>query len=148
MKKINHEINTDYLESIYKTPKFIDQVNKMVLRMKDFRKNHKFDAIAFTGTSGAAMAYILSYKLKLPLICVRKDDKNHFGQSIEGCISALTYVIVDDFISSGSTIIRIHKQIKKEMPEAKPVAVFLYSDRQADRYFPLSDGKIPIKRLR
>lgn len=100
-KKFEHVISTDYLGKVYRVTDYIKIINKMVTAIRKFQKRHKFDAIAFTGTSGASMAYPLSLRLKLPLICVRKNDRNHFGYPIEGCVTADNYIIVDDFISDG-----------------------------------------------
>ena len=85
-------------------------------------QKYPFDAIAFTGVSGAALAFILSYELKIPLICVRRDenDGHHakvpqmmlpYSTILEGALDAKRYLIVDDFIEQGNTIRRILESI-------------------------------------
>jgi adenine/guanine phosphoribosyltransferase-like PRPP-binding protein len=119
---------------------------KAVRKIKEYRKKHPFDAIAFTGTSGSAIAYPLSYMLKLPLICVRKkNDGNHFYRDIEGCTNARSYLIVDDFIESGRTMDKIISAVKGTTPSAKPVGIFLYSDASYARREHWK--KIPIFRM-
>lgn len=98
-------------------------------KIKKFRRKVKFDAIAFTGSSGAALAYPLSYILGLPLICVRKSPKDsHFGLRLEGYVSASRYIIVDDFIESGRTINKIQRAIKSKNEAASCVGIYLYND--------------------
>jgi len=138
------DIDTEYLSKVYYNDRFIRTIKKSLARVKEFQKSVKFDAIAFTGTSGAALAYILSYTLKKPLICVRKRDNSHSSMNIEGCVSAKSYIIVDDFIDSGRTVKNIMNKIGKRMPEAKPVAIFLYDDWGYKRTF----LDIPIKRVK
>lgn len=127
--EFKYQISTDYLRKVYSVEAFARMLPQAVKKIKAFRKKHPFDAIAFTGSSGSAIAYPLSYMLKLPLICVRKKgDGNHFYKEIEGCINARHYLIVDDFIESGRTMNKIMSTVKSIMPNAKPVGIFLYSD--------------------
>ena len=104
----------------------------MANKIAKFVKQNKIDAIAFSGTSGAAYAYPLALKLNLSLICVRKSiNGNHYNKYVEGCYNAERYIIVDDFIDTGATIRRILKKVKTFSSEAKCSGIFLYN----------SDGK-------
>lgn len=127
-------IHTDYLESIYYKDSYKMLVDKSAKILKAIDKIHPFQSIAFSGMSGAAMAYPLSLKLNKDLTCVRKG-KSHFssdlGLNVEGRIEA-KYIIVDDFICTGATIKRILKTLKKDQryhgastPEV--VAIYLYA---------------------
>lgn len=69
------------------------------------------DAIAFRGSSGAAFAYPLWYKLGIPLLHSRKPG-SHCSIEVEGTLGATRYCIVDDFIETGSTILEIVNGIK------------------------------------
>jgi adenine/guanine phosphoribosyltransferase-like PRPP-binding protein len=135
-----HVIKSDYLGTIYEVNQFSRLVKKFATALKKFKTKNPFDAIAFTGTSGAAIAYPISALLKIPLICVRKGTNNHYKRPIEGCITADRYVIVDDFISMGSTMKKITRAIKKEMPRALPVAIFLYTSGSSVKEW----NKIPV----
>lgn len=98
-------------------------------KLKKFRRKVLFDAIAFTGSSGAALAYPISYLLGVPLICVRKSIRdNHSGLKLEGAVSAPKYIIIDDFIESGRTIDKINKAIKLENKKSNCVGIYLYND--------------------
>lgn len=77
------------------------------------RLKHKlnFDAIAFTGSSGCAIAFGIASKHKETLIYVRKDEEQCHGSAIEvsahGSKQIRTYLNVDDFVSAGETVFRI-----------------------------------------
>jgi hypothetical protein len=135
-RKYKHRIQTDYLDKVYHLDQFRRAVNLAVKRIKKFEKEHPFEAIAFTGISGAAFAFPLSLQLNKPLICVRKrKDNTHYGDIVEGCTNATSYIIVDDFIASGKTISRIMTQINRhrndfgiKFQKPKLVGIYLYDD--------------------
>lgn len=137
--KIKHEILTRYLSSLY-SKEFLKMIPKAAKQIKALKKELKFDAIAFTGTSGAGIGFPISYLLKIPVINVRKGFSAHYTGAIEGTISSKKYLIVDDLIASGATIRKIISTIEEELKgKAKPVGIFLYSQK---RYFPFE--KIPV----
>lgn len=123
-KKIVHKIQSEYLGKVY-GKQFLKLVPLAVKKLRAIKKKYPFDAIAFRGSSGAALAFPLSYFLKLPLIHVRKGE-SHYSGTIEGTISSKRYIIVDDFIDRGTTVKKIISEIKKNIG-AKPVAICLYS---------------------
>lgn len=119
------------MEKIYYLSKFTKLVPKALKKVREFRRKHPFDAIAFTGSSGAALSYLLSYQLKVPLVCVRKNgDGSHYRAPLEGVVGFKRYIIVDDLISSGNTIRRISNRIKEDPrnKNSKLVGVVLYDD--------------------
>lgn len=132
---VKHKIRTDYLGIIY-NPSFYKMITQATEIVKTFRKRHPFDAIAFSGSSGAAIAFPLSYILKIPLIHIRKiTDDSHYGEVLEGTISSKQYLIVDDVICSGDTIKRIVSEINKQLSNAKPIGICLYDDGRRNRNF-------------
>jgi hypothetical protein len=80
-----------------------------------FLKTKDFDAIAFRGLSGSLVAPILALRLKKTLLAVRKGEDSHSRQMVEGDFAAKRYIIVDDFIASGSTVYNIMKEIHSEL---------------------------------
>lgn len=90
-------------------------------------KADQFDAIACTGLSGTLIAPIIAYHLSKPLIVVRKSNKEspHSGRLVEGA-DCVKYLILDDVISSGTTIRNIIANIKQASILGKPVAIFLW----------------------
>jgi hypoxanthine phosphoribosyltransferase len=140
---MTHTIRTDYLGKVY-SGQFLKLVPEAVKKVRQLRKEFKFDAIAFSGSSGAALAFPLSFFLKIPLIHVRKGSSHYGSGRIEGTISSKKYLIVDDFIDRGNTMKRIMKSINDDLgKEAKPVAIFLY-DSMRLASFTYNKKQIPI----
>ena len=115
------KITTSYMTQVYHLELYLRLLPKVVKKLKQLKKKWKFEAIAFTGCSGAAVAYPLSFLTKTHLICVRKD-KAHNKSKTEGATEVKRYLIVDDFICSGKTIKNIISALK-----GKPVGILLYS---------------------
>ena len=149
-KKIKPFIRTDYLSRVYHPDQFQKTIDKLVKKVSEFKRKIPFEAIAFTGTSGAAVAYAVSYKLKIPLICLRKRrDASHYYGLVEGAVAVESYIIIDDFIASGKTINKIistlSKEGKKYKQNNKAVGIILYDDgNSVIRKW----GNIPIVRIR
>ena|SRR5271156_4732446 len=118
---------TSYLGRIFDVNQYPQLINKLSIKIKKFQQKQSFDAIAFTGTSGCSVAFTLSYKLGIPLICIRKNsDNSHFNGLYEGVENVKRYIIVDDFIASGDTIATIKKNVLLRSKRAKLVGIFLY----------------------
>lgn len=124
-KKVTPSIKSQYLYDVFNPKAFQKLVPDVVKKIRKFRRTTPFEAIAFTGTSGSALAYTLSYELKIPLICIRKKETTHYRDTIEGMMNAKTYLIVDDFIATGDTIKHIRKTLRTRM-KAKAVGIMLY----------------------
>jgi orotate phosphoribosyltransferase len=88
-----------------------------------------FDAIAFTGLSGALVGVPVADRLKKPIIAIRKEKTSHTTALVEGCHNQERYIIVDDCISSGDTIKNIQSKMEKdlEFKHYQLQAVFLYN---------------------
>ena len=90
-------------------------------------RRSEFDAIAFTGLSGALAAIPLAHALDIPMIAVRKSrEVNHSGRGVEGCSSAKRYVIIDECIASGSTVARIQRAIW-QFSQAECIGILLFN---------------------
>jgi len=146
---------TAYLDSIFQSPlKYRRLINKIADQMAALKKQTKFTAIAFRGTSGAALAYPLSAQLNIPIICVRKLTEISHGLRIEGTQRNIKkYVIIDDFMESGKTIKAILDAINKKKDyfkegRAECVGIVLYTEAQRgewnDKFFTYKKKKIPI----
>jgi hypothetical protein len=71
-----------------------------------------FDAIAVTGLSGLLVGSIVAMEMDKPLIIVRKrGEERHTLNECEGVFGGETYIILDDFVSSGATIFRIERKV-------------------------------------
>lgn len=121
-------IISSYLYDVYDVKRLPWIVDATAKAIEKFHKRKAIDAIAFSGTSGAAVAYPLSVKMGFPLICIRKDGtESHYYSTYEGVMDVKHYIIVDDCISSGDTIRRIKKEVSNRCRSAKLKGVFLYN---------------------
>lgn len=101
-------IHSEYLQEIFHP----EEYKKTIEWVKKALKKFEFDAIAFRGTSGSAVAFPLSYELGIPLLYVRKNDNSHHCSFIEGFVDCKRYVIIDDIVCSGETIKIIRNTIQ------------------------------------
>lgn len=79
-------------------------------------ENLDLDKVAGIPTAGLPIATLISHKLRLPLIYVRKELKAH-GKTrmIEGILNPNDKVVlVDDLVTSGSSLIKAAKAIREE----------------------------------
>ena len=95
--------------------------------IRRIRRMDSVDAIAFRGMSGALIAPAVSIRLGIPLIMVRKEAKTHSAHSVEGYALAKRYVIVDDLVASGKTVIAICEAIEGFAPDARCAGVITYN---------------------
>lgn len=115
---------TTYLRQVYDTDLFQRTMREVLVLVRNIR--HSFDAIAFRGHSGAAVAYPLSYALNIPLLCVRKPgNTKHYIRETEGHVDAGRYLIVDDFVDSGETI----RKILQVLPYGSCKGLLLYKSK-------------------
>ena len=145
MTRKNIHVHTSYLHEVFYPNIFRKKVKTATLKVKSFKEKNGIDAIAFTGTSGAALAYPVAYNLNLGLINVRKlTERSHFTRGdygpVEGFLSSKKYVIIDDFIESGKTIKYILSNVKKAqkaqfMSPASCSAILLYGSTDDARHF-------------
>ena len=140
-----------YLDNILK-PSSLKRIAGNMAKM--IRKSGvEYDFIAFRGYSGGILAGALSTRLNKPLGFVRKDGEGSHGEPIEvyendkysrvGKFStSATFIIVDDFISTGTTV----NKIIKGMEKARCVGIFLWNDSRPDDIFKYVNRRIPIYR--
>lgn len=135
---------TAYLDSVFESSsKFGQLVDRISDKMITLQAEVPFQAIAFRGASGAALAYPLSAQLNIPLIYVRKLREQSHGFDIEGTNRDIRkYVIVDDFTETGRTIKQIIKAIDKTRDRycelqcpIKCVGIVLYAEQDPDCEF-------------
>lgn len=113
---------SDYLTHIHKNQK--GYVERACIDLAETQ----FDAIAFTGISGALMGPVIAYKLGKSMIPIRKTtDAAHTLDRVEAPEEPCKYVIIDDQISSGATINRIMDGIETEYPDSHHECIGIYT---------------------
>lgn len=132
-------MQTSYLQHVFDPALFQRSVDKTLAAAERLQKCYGYDTIVFSGMSGAAMAFMLSHWMNVPLLCVRKKgDSSHYVSStrryLEGNAQDVRkYLIIDDFISSGATVQYMIDTIKEANYSAECVGMLMYasySDRQ------------------
>ena len=114
-------------------PELSRRLKAAIPAFERLRYDLNFDAVAFTGSSGACIAFVLAYETNIPLLYVRKPREKSHGNNLESNLrtSIKKYLIVDDFIDSGDTVRNMVKRINractaKSMNPPEPVGVFLF----------------------
>jgi orotate phosphoribosyltransferase len=102
-------------------------------------KEKSFDVIAGVPTAGLTMSSPIALKLGKPMIYVRKEEKQYGTQKkIEGVIKpGWNVVVIDDLITTGSSLLSAVESIRAEGGEVKDVLVLI------DR---LEGGRINLKK--
>ena len=131
---------------------FAGRMKLASVRFQTLKKNLKFDAIAYSGSSGCAIAFSLATKHKIPLIYVRKNGEKAHSHSTVECNDkdaiVKKYLIVDDFVDTGRTIDWIMHSIEKQARAkgaypATAVGVLCFDQyMDKDRQLYLSEGEI------
>lgn len=105
------------------TPDSLRRVLPNIIRVLSY---YSFDAIAFRGLSGSLVAPIVAHMMDKTLLAVRKGEQCHSVHMVEGDHNARRYVILDDFISSGTTVREILKWVGREIPHARCIGALEY----------------------
>lgn len=136
MKTLPYSIRSDYLHDVFNPRIFRDVIENSAHHITDWEmQGNHFDAIAFRGISGAALAFPLSVKLKKSLLCIRKRDSSHHSQYVvEGNVNVGSYIIIDDFIDTGATISDIMTDIVDYL-DSKPDCVGMYLYNQPNGHW-------------
>lgn len=114
---------------------YLDDIAVTVREVEQALRPHKqrFDFIAVTGMSGALIGSPAAIRLRKPLVVLRKDDDHHHDGNdvINAAMANGRYLIIDDFISLGTTFDRIRQRFDKFefAVHTRYAGAYLYSDR-------------------
>lgn len=120
--------HSGYMRECFQSPRSLGETARKVIAF--IREQQlKFDAIAVRGVSGAVMGAAVASRMNKQLVVVRKRSANSHGScQCEGLPEKpLTYIILDDFVSSGKTIANIWGQINYQNHTATCVGVVTYN---------------------
>lgn len=96
--------------------------------------------VVVSGLSGILIGVPVADATNKNFAIVRKYGETCHGLAIEGQITG-DYVIVDDFIASGSTVRHILERVKARDPNSNCLGILLY----ASRPWPSDIEGIPVK---
>lgn len=109
-----HRVSSCYTHNIWE-PERLAQVVARTAAALDAAKAEgaPFTALAFTGTSGSAVAFPLAAMHGWPIVHIGKRvDESHACTKYRGAVEFSHYAIVDDFTDTGATIGRIMSEIQ------------------------------------
>lgn len=88
----------------------------------------EYDCIVMTGISGILIGLPVADTLEKEILIVRKEKSIHANCEFEGLrLDGKRYVIVDDFVNSGTTIKNIIAKINDRFSGPKLVGIYLYT---------------------
>ena len=90
-------------------PEMLDRIGDLYVEVvkNEIQPKWKIDRIGGVPTAGLPVATVVSQKMRIPLIYVRKEQKAHgLGKSIEGVVNDNDNVLlVDDLVTTGQSTI-------------------------------------------
>ena len=101
-------------------------VSRALTAIENLEKNTgvEIDAVAFRGCSGMMIGPLISVMSNKTMLMVRKpSEKAHSYMPVEGDRGARRYIIVDDFVDTGETVLKIRDAVKKFAPHAHCLGV-------------------------
>lgn len=142
---------SSYLRYVFHSPdEYSNFIFKSCGSVTFLQELYPFQALAFSGESGASIAYPLSAILRIPLICVRKKGvrRPHAEFPVEYPKTPVikTYAMVDDCISSGQTFRRIQQQITSTL-KAECKLILLKDIRSGAIFKGFDPDDIPVFKI-
>jgi hypothetical protein len=101
----------DYFSGVYDDP---DQI---IASFEPHLEDREVDTLVGTGLSGGIIVPMMARHYGLEYMIVRKDGTGTHDPSLVYGKMGQHYVIVDDFVASGSTIRRIQRSLHLSIPE-------------------------------
>lgn len=90
-------------------PDLLDRIGDLYVEVvkNEIQSKWKIDRIAGVPTAGLPVATVVSQKMRIPLIYVRKEQKSYgLGKSIEGVVNGNDNILlVDDLVTTGHSTI-------------------------------------------
>jgi orotate phosphoribosyltransferase len=135
---------------------FQQRISSAVEEIKKLIKQHEIDAIAFTGSSGSALAFNIASRINIGLLYIRKEKESRNSTTTVECnthTEIRNYLIVDDFICMGETVRRIARSIEEVaiskntcIPKCK--GIYLYDDEDPYKEFSVCGNTVPVFALK
>lgn len=143
--------SSPYLGTVFSPGRLKRKVSAVSRHLLKLQKKLKFQAIVFTGVSGASIAFPVSYETGIPVVLIRKKKEGSHGDLIEGPnrLELKRYLILDDFIVTGATVHRVLKTVDSDElfdeDRAQCVGIFLWKSNTCTcDYIMHKNKKIPL----
>lgn len=124
-----------------------EKLNEIMGFMSDLIKINslEFDVVAGIATSSIHLAALLSGKMCMPMIYIRKEEKHHGRRKrIEGrLLPGQTVLIVEDVIATGGTVLSAVDEIRKQGNNvAACLGIFTYKTAESLKGFADSNCRL------
>lgn len=140
-------IGSAYLHSGLDPATVKERTTLMLRRLRARRID--FDAVVYSGQSGALFGPILAYKTGTYPLFVRKPGElkgTHSNIVVEGEVHNINrYIIVDDFMDSGATVKRIEKMMRSHRPRAELAGIVLWRRFNEERDIGFQRSLLPAR---
>ena len=143
--------NSSYYIDLRLVPSFPHQFRKMIKNLQNLIIEKtgldNFDSLASVPTGGLVITSALAIEIVKPLIYVRNKPKEHgTTKSIEGKIeSGMKVVVVDDVMTTGTSVLNGIKQLKESGLSISSVFVIINRLEGADKS--LNDIGVQVHQL-
>lgn len=131
------KIQSEYHEELFDPKLFKIYVAQAITEIEKIEQ--PFDSIAFRGASGMILAPSIALKLNKSMTLVRKKHDiysgSHSTNLVEGAIDC-NYLIVDDFVSTGLTVLEIQRAIANASPKSRCIGIYQYKSMKFSPYNP------------
>lgn len=93
----------------------------------------RFDGVVGVASAGIVHAAVLGYLTKKPIGYVRAERKDHgTGRLVEGSLRGLKVLVVDDVVTTGSTLVRAYSLLREDGVEVSAFSVILDREEGAE----------------
>lgn len=123
-------------------PEVYSDVIKLWVR-KLLESNVRFEGVVGIASAGIVHAAVLGYLTKKPVGYVRAERKDHgTGKLLEGSLRGLNVLVVDDVVTTGSTLTRAYSILSEE--GVKVIAFSVILDREEGAEVVVNQLGIPL----
>lgn len=130
-------MSAEYLCHMLDPIAFEHKCERVASNIRKMRRKIPFDCIAFTGMSGCLIAPAICRQLKVHMLPIRKAGVKHHGNGRIETHYAHVYkrsIILDDFVEEGSTVRKLIKLLREDMPNNKVVGLALHRRLDIDNF--------------
>jgi orotate phosphoribosyltransferase-like protein len=125
------KIDTEYLQDIFYRPK---TTIKQIVRTIKKHYPEVQGIVSSSGISGSLLVVPVATELKSKFAIVR-TKRTHSSCKVEGYYEIGGYVIIDDFIDSGTTVKQIIRKMKVESELNYPIGMVCYADYRSFTHY-------------
>lgn len=127
--KLSSGITSPYYIDLRRIYSYPDLINSIVDEVIKIAPLDEVEVIAGIETAGIPLASYISCVTRKPLAYIRKEAKTHgTGQLIEGEVSGRKIMIVDDVVTTGSSLLRAINRVRES--GGLPVTALVIVDRE------------------